>query len=130
MKVFGVLNDTGSKDYVIECLGERYLCRRRGQKFELHGRVGTMKELKRYVAEEASQAEPEPEETVVLDISREWKTDPAALLAMLYEGMTVDRDAIMDTLDSWGYVTPEGEIDTVSARSTYKALHEDKIYDN
>ena len=129
MQVYGVNRCDGTKDYVIEHEGVQYLCTRQGQKFELHGRVGTMKSLKEYVATLGNEPEA-PQETVVLDISREWKTDPAALLAMLYEGMTVDRDAIMDTLDSWGYVTPDGDVDTVSARSTYKALHEDKIYDN
>ena len=130
MKVFGVDRGDGVKDYVIEHNGVQHLCTRQanGKWFELHGQLGTMKSLKKYV--ETLGDEPEaPQEAAEPVMNREWRTDPAALLAMLYEGMTVDRDAIMDTLDSWGYVTPAGEIDTESARKTFKASHEDKIYE-
>lgn len=127
MKVYGVNRCDGTRDYVIEHEGVQYLCTRQGQKFELHGRVGTMKSLKEYVSTLGDEPE-EPQESVEPVMNREWRTDPAALLAMIYEGMTVDRDDIMETLDSWGYVTPEGEVDTESARRSIKALHKDRIY--
>ena len=129
MKVVGSVRSDGKKDYRIKHDGFEYLCVRQGQKFKLHDRVGSMKELKEYVLSLDGLPDEDVVEAAEPVMNREWRTDPAALLAMLYEGMTVDRDAIMDTLDSWGYVTPAGEIDTESARKSFKALHKDKIYD-
>ena len=61
-----------------------------------------------------------------------WRTDAAALLAMMVK--QVDRDTISihwikDCLDKHGYLRPNGEIDTHAAKIQIESLYEHRVWD-
>lgn len=126
----GIDRGDGTKDYRIQYDGNEWIARRRGQRFECGGMVGTIKEIKDAIAsgELAAKSfagvddEESLEDGVVESAPRKstmWDcVAPCALLVLAFEklgpcpelGPDFQR-AVRETLDCHGYLGPQGELE-------------------
>ncbi len=121
VKVKGVLDENGIKNFMISNTdtGEVHVALRDGQKFVLGEFRGTLAQCKSLVS--ASKvvhfADSKPE---VESNHSAWDcVHPCALLILLAEG-GVSRKEIDRTLDSFGWMTPDGERDIKGAGENYE----------
>ena len=122
VKVKGVLDETGIKNFMITNTdtGEVHVAMRDGHKFVLGEFRGTLAQCKSLVAASKvvhfADAPPEPESN-----HSSWDcVHPCALLILLAAGGDVSPAEIDRTLDSFGWLKPEGEHDALGARENYE----------
>ena len=122
VKVKGVVDETGVKNFMITNTdtNEVHVALRDGQKFVLGEFRGALAQCKQLVAASKvvhfADAPPEPEER-----RDTWGcVDPCALLILLSAGGDVSPAEVDRTLDSFGWLRPEGEHDALGARENYE----------
>lgn len=121
-KTVGSIRPDGLKDYDLHLSsGEVVTAHRVGSKYSVGGTVDTLKNIKQLVLdglrdlsqiETTDQSDEKPPQD---EFRRLWAhACPAALLALRIDdrGPT---DHERTTLDAWGYITPDGRVDTESA---------------
>lgn len=127
-KTVGVMTDRGDKDFEIHLSsGEVVTAERSGSKFRVGDSVGTLKEIKQEVLEgarwEDTTNDAEPSGTSGNSLNPWDCVDPCALIVYLLKGLDnmVAESLILDTLDSYGWLTPEGKPDIDSADRQIKS---------
>ena len=122
VKVKGIQDESNIKHFQITNTdtGEVHIAVRDGQKFVLGEFRGTLAQCKSLVAASKvvhfADAPPEPESN-----HSSWDcVHPCALLILLAAGGDVSPDEIDRTLDSFGWLRPEGEHDALGARENYE----------
>jgi hypothetical protein len=125
VKTKGVFDEEGIKNFAITNVdtGETFIALRTGSKFTVgdDGVERTLGECKQLVADDAvvffADAEKAPEEPR----SGTWDcVDPCALLIILAAGGNVCPAEIDRTLNSFGWLRPDGERDALTARENYE----------
>ena len=111
MKVKGVLNTGGTKDFEVSYEGNTYLCRRAGQKFTWRGHKATMKELKELIKEAADNPgapDEEEAERVPTAERKVWdEVSPEAWLISMWDKVE-DKKMVMQSLDANGWLNEAG----------------------
>lgn len=131
VKVKGITDECGVKHFSITNTdtGEIHMAIRSGQMFELGEFRGTLKQCKQLVSDQkvvhfADAKDEEPKES-----SETWDcVSPAALLAMVVHGGEGNVMELIDgknseverTLDSFGFMKPDGSIDFASAMREFE----------
>ena len=127
-KTVGVMTDRGDKDFEIHLSnGEVVTAERTGSKFRVGDSVGTLKEIKQEVVDGArwdSVADSEETDSPSGNSGNQcnpWDCiDPCAFLVYMICGRPIDDTLITETLDSYGWLTPEGKPDMGYAERQFK----------
>lgn len=122
VKVKGVLDENGIKNFMLTNTdtGEVHVAMRDGSKFEVGEFRGTLKQCKELVGASRvihfADAPPEPESN-----HSSWDcVHPCALLILLAAGGDVSTAEIDRTLNSFGWLRPDGEHDALGAKENYE----------
>lgn len=119
-KTVGVVSvHTGEKDFDIHLSnGEVVRAVRSGQKFSVENFTGTLKQCKDEVLAGLGWGSDDNEllDDPKQELGSSWDCiDPCAILVSLLSGRKVDTEFINETLNNYGWITPEGEYDVESA---------------
>ena len=132
IKVKGVIDESGNKNYIITNTddGSEHVAIKRetGSKYDIGEHTClTLRQCKVLVSEDrvrhfADSVDDEPAEVEQGRRPETWAcVDPCALLILLAD--TTDPE-VRRTLDAYGWVTPEGELDSEQANENYEKWSE------
>ena len=127
-KTVGVMTDRGDKDFEIHLSnGEVVTAERTGSKFRVGDSVGTLKEIKQEVIDGArwegvtDTDDIEGPSGTTDSICNPWDcVDPCAFIVYFLNDRSFAESLMLDTLDRYGWLTPEGKPDIEYAERQFK----------
>lgn len=128
MKVQGVPNDQGGKDYLISHNGNQHKATRNGSLFCCNGVTDTLKAIKQMIelGELPDEVDSQPVHTVTpddIDVGLWSCVHPCALLVLTVGDRAIEdqmRREFIKTLDNYGWLTEKGSPDYRRAMREYE----------